>query len=356
MSQNNTLEVLNKNKKDIMLKMEEELEKWLEENPEDRWRKDSKEKLLEMAEKGKMVRGSLIIEINNYYGGKEKEKALKAAAAVELMHTGILMHDDIIDDDTKRRGIDSFRTQYRKLGEEEGINRSQRFGDGMAISAGDIAFFLAQYIISDINSEKGKSNKVMSRFASEFANVGLAELKDVYYGFSSFEPDENEITALYREKTARYTFSMPMEIGGIIAEVDEEEIEKLYNIGQKIGIIFQIKDDELGLFGDEEEIGKNKSSDLDENKKTLHRKRLLEKLNNEKARKIKHKMYEGDLNRQDKEEIISLMEELSVKDEIRNEMKEYAVEINEDLKQLEISDKGKLFLEQITNFCLERKK
>ncbi len=86
-----------------------------------------------------------------------------------------------------------------------------------------------------------------------------------------------DILTVYRYKTARYTFSMPLILGAVAAEGSRDLCERLDATGERIGTLFQIKDDELGLFGEEADIGKPTGSDIREGKKTLLFSLMLER-------------------------------------------------------------------------------
>jgi geranylgeranyl diphosphate synthase type I len=100
-------------------------------------------------------------------------------------------------------------------------------------------------------------------------------MQDVYFGSLGESPGEDAILSLYRNKTGRYTFSLPLVTGAILAGAGLEDRERLGELGEDMGLIFQIKDDEIGLFGEPGRTGKPSGSDLKENKKTLYHYYLL---------------------------------------------------------------------------------
>lgn len=336
--------------------LDDYLNEWESMEPDaSRWRPDIKERMQEMVKGGKMVRGALVIKTNNFYDGNSSEEAVKVAGAIELLHTGLLMHDDIIDKDDFRRGLPTFSRQYQELGEEEDLDNVEHFGDGMAIAGGDIAYFMGQGLLADLEIKPEKRRKITELVFSEFSAVGLAEQVDIYSGYSKDEIYEEEIMRLYRDKTARYTFSLPFKAGALMAETPEKEIERLYRLGEKIGIIFQLRDDELSLFGDEAETGKSLGSDLEENKKTLHRLKMLEKLPEDERESMREKLRK-DLTQEEKEEIVDKMKELNVQEDVQGKMDELAEEAYSEIESLEASDEFKRFLRGLTDFCLERRK
>ncbi len=332
------------------------LKEWEEMEPDaSRWRPDIRKRMQEMAKAGKIVRGALVIKTEKAYSNSPSSETVKVAGTIELLHTGLLMHDDIIDKDDQRRGLPTFSKQYRDLGKKENVDNRKHFGDSMAIAGGDIAYFMGQGLLADLDIKPEKRRKITELVFSEFSAVGLAEQVDIYSGYSRNEISEEEIMRLYRDKTARYTFSLPFKAGAIMAEASEDEIEKLYSLGEKIGIIFQLRDDELSLFGDEEETGKSLGSDLEENKKTLHRLKFLEKLPEEDVEEMRERLRK-DLTEQDKKDIIDRMNDLDVRSEVEKKMNELKQEAFEEIEELEADEDFREFLKSLTVFCLKRKK
>jgi geranylgeranyl diphosphate synthase type I len=114
-------------------------------------------------------------------------------------------------------------------------------------------------------------------FAAEFGLVGLGQMRDVEAGSSRRTPSERGILDTYRFKTARYSFSLPIALGWILGGGRSSELPVLRGLGEDLGLIFQIKDDELGLFGSPKATGKPVGSDVRQGKKTLYAVRLMER-------------------------------------------------------------------------------
>ena len=136
---------------------------------------DALKRLSEFATSGKAMRGILIMGATEMFGHDAKE-AINIAAAIELVHSALLIHDDIIDDDYLRRGKKTIFAQY-----EENEN-SKFYGQSMAICVGDIAFFLAYELISSSEISNESKNKLISYFSGELQKVGAAEMEDFHFG------------------------------------------------------------------------------------------------------------------------------------------------------------------------------
>ena len=240
------------------------------------WGDDLVRRLNQFTCSGKMIRGSLICLSEKIFSGNISPSAYRAAAAMELFQSAFLIHDDIMDRDFLRRGEPSIFYQYAKLLEEEYEKESFHLGESLAICAGDIAIFLGFLLLSRLGKIVKNYEKIIALCSQEYSYVGLAQMEDIVNSSTEDVPDTESIVNLYRYKTGRYTFSLPLMIGAMLADTEEENILILSELGEKLGVIFQIVDDELGLLGEEELIGKPIASDLKENKKTVHRNYLLE--------------------------------------------------------------------------------
>lgn len=229
------------------------------------WGEDSTNRLLTFISNGKTIRGSLVLLASEAYGLNISNDVLLTASAMELIQSGLLIHDDIIDQDRTRRGADTLFVQYEHLAHSLNISEKVPFGRGMAMCIGDATFFLALELISETNA----SAVLMHTIAQEYTSVCVAQMQDITFGFSHSLPTEEEVLSLYRYKTARYTFSLPLKLGAILAGAPEDEITSLELLGEQIGILFQLHDDMLNLYGNKSDTGKPVSSDLREGKKTL---------------------------------------------------------------------------------------
>lgn len=230
---------------------------------------DVVEKLKTFSVRGKMIRGLLIPYTYQQLTGATTVpgSVWKAAAAMELMHTGLLIHDDIIDNDFERRGEKSMFAEYAD-------GTSETFGKNMAICVGDIAFFMGFHILGDVQVKGGTTAlQVMSQ---ELLLVGIGEMQDVAMAENGQEPTAEDIETMYLLKTARYTFSLPFLLAGTLAGITASDLSTLEEAGEKVGILFQIQDDELGITGNSDETGKPVGSDIREGKKTLSRKLLYD--------------------------------------------------------------------------------
>ncbi|MFW5689461.1 MAG: polyprenyl synthetase family protein [Spirochaetota bacterium] len=242
------------------------------------WGEDLRGRLVEFTSRGKLIRGSLVAAAAEALGRAPDHAVYTAAAAVELVQSFLLIHDDIMDEDPIRRGVPAVYEQYRRHACDRGFRNPARFGESMGICGGDVAVLLAVSAIGGCELYGETRIRLITLLSREIAKVGVAQMADVANGHSPKAASEEEILAVYRYKTGRYTFSLPLMMGAIIAGADGDVIQALSTWGELEGMIFQIRDDHLGIMGDTDEIGKPTGSDISSNKQTLHRLHLLARL------------------------------------------------------------------------------
>lgn len=218
--------------------------------------------------KAKRIRAAFVYYAYMLGGNAESEKIWKAAEAVELVHTALLMHDDFMDKDLVRRGKPTTQVYF---GEGDG-----HYGDCMAVNVGDSVLCLGFERLLDSGFDIKLVNKAMSKMLRGIANTGFGQAYDVSLPKLG-ELTEEKVMSLHRAKTAIYTYENPLLIGAILSEVGDWVQEVLTKYAVKGGVAFQLQDDILGVFGDEEKTGKSSNSDLLQGKVTLLAVKVMEK-------------------------------------------------------------------------------
>lgn len=233
-------------------------------NPAGSWRADFFKRLMPYATGGKMVRGNLVcFSYQAFAGQKPTAAVMDAAVALELIHSGLLIHDDVMDHDDVRRGRPSLHRQYQALGERDGLAEAGSFGANMAICGADACLFMALDLLT------GAPPAASKLFSDILVEVCDGQMQDIYSQARPDLPSKRAIYNLMRSKTASYTLSLPLALGAALAGQSPATIKKLRRLGDAAGIIFQIRDDELGVMGDSAMTGKPVGADIREGKKTL---------------------------------------------------------------------------------------
>lgn len=228
---------------------------------------------------GKFLRACLIA-LGYQSFGNEDDNYLALGCALELFQTSILIHDDIIDKADKRRGLDTIPVKYQKIyGDliKEGNDfesKRKDIGNSMALCLGDLGFYLALQIIVQNYRNNENLDRVLEYYNSVAIKTCEGEMVDVilpfYEEFYGEEDDlESHVMEIYKLKTAWYSVVGPYSLGAILGGLDDDKVHKLEDALINLGVAFQIKDDLLGIYGDEKHIGKSVTSDVSEYKQTI---------------------------------------------------------------------------------------
>lgn len=214
---------------------------------------------------GKRIRAYLV-KVGFELCGKQSDKSLiMPSLSYEMFQTGVLIHDDIIDKSESRRHKPSVYVQLGKS--HTGVSKAICVGDFGIVAANDIISHSDFNDSVKIRAINHQNSVFIKTFAGEIRDVELSEYRDA---------PENSVLDMYKCKTAWYSVAGPLVLGAILSETDEKIIAALCSFGINAGIAFQIKDDVLGIFGDEKKLGKSVKSDICEGKKTVLLSHFLE--------------------------------------------------------------------------------
>jgi geranylgeranyl diphosphate synthase type I len=225
--------------------------------------RDLIDRLVPFVTSGKSIRGALAVFGYSLFQKQDTQKILDLAIALELLHSGLLIHDDIMDRDELRRGKLSIYAQYEEYGKQNITTDSRHFGVSMGINAADFCFFSGYELLGRLGGD------ITEYVSAELTHVTAAQMLDVAASQTAQRLSEEDILSVYRYKTARYTFSLPLVAGAKLAGAPQEQLAILDSLGEDMGIMFQIRDDELNLLGDPQKTGKSTGSDVREHKQTL---------------------------------------------------------------------------------------
>ena len=202
---------------------------------------------------GKRIR-PLIVLLTTAASGGDWQKALPAAAAVELVHNFSLVHDDIQDNSPKRRGRDTVWTKW---------------GAPMAINVGDALFVLSNQAIIDLKESHPAETVVK---AAEILHNTCLDLTRGQFMDMSYEERTDLSTDDYWPMVAGKTaalLSACCNLGALLGGADETKQDTYRSFGQYLGLAFQVQDDILGIWGNEAVTGKSAAGDLVEGKNSL---------------------------------------------------------------------------------------
>jgi geranylgeranyl diphosphate synthase type I len=230
---------------------------------------------------GKRLRPAVLLMACGAVGGDENT-AVQAAAAIELFHTWTLVHDDLIDNDYLRRGQPTVHVAAKSMAiENHSLNESQatKFGQDIAVLTGDVQHGWAISLFT----EKPLTDKVspdviftlINKLQTEIlCTLVHGEVLDVEFGMRENGileiPEDDIIRMLWMKTGVLYEFAglAGSMIGKNTVNSSDPEISALRNFCSNCGTAFQLRDDILGILGEEKELGKPVGSDIREGKKT----------------------------------------------------------------------------------------
>lgn len=315
------------------------------------WQIDFLKRLSPYATGGKLVRGSLVCFSYQAFSNKSPDKiVIDAAIALELIHSALLIHDDVMDNDDFRRGKPSMHRQYQKLARRQSLAEPDRFGVNMAVCGADMCIFMAFGLLAGAR-EMPIANQLVKDILIEVCD---GQMQDIY---SQASPDINSKRMIYnlmRAKTASYTLSLPLAFGAALAGQPENVIKKLRQLGDAAGTIFQIRDDELGILGDKDKTGKPVGADIREGKKTLIYYYLLKTCNRREKQALHEIFGNPNLKAADVAMVRSLIKKRRVDQLIGNDIQKLEIKANAILNTLTLARRDKAELASLIRFCAKR--
>lgn len=319
------------------------------------------EEAVKILEKFTMSGGKRIRPAMVYYGfllgggvidERNKKDILQASMAIELIHSFLLIHDDIIDRDAKRHGVDTVHEYYKRVARKIFPKTDpDHFGNSMAIIAGDLAASMANEILFDSNFLPEVILKALKQLQKVVYITIPGEMLDVVMEARG-KTTEEEILKMHEGKTAFYTFEGPLHLGAILANNGSDKLLKdISDYSMAVGKAFQIRDDILGIFGDEKKLGKPVGSDIIEKKQTLLWIKALENGNREQKKIIKGLFGKKDLSLAELEEFRKIVVETGSLDYSNKLAEKFSEKSFEILGQIDSqSEEGKDFLRKIAEY------
>ena len=283
---------------------------------------------------GKMLRPALTLITAEAVGGA-RESSLNAAAAIELIHTFSLIHDDIMDQDDTRRGMPSVHKVW---------------GDDVAILAGDTLFSKAfEIIIGSKGTSSDQNNKALATVADACVKICEGQALDMSFE-ERFDVKQDEYMEMIFKKTGAL-IAAATKAGAIMGGASDEVIDAMYEYGRLIGLAFQIQDDYLDLVADEETLGKPIGSDIGKGKMTII---AIKGLESDDSGRLLEILKDTENSQSDIDEAIQILTDCGAIEYARNLALESVDQAKEVLEILDDSA-SKQILVGIADFVLERK-
>jgi geranylgeranyl diphosphate synthase type I len=282
-------------------------------------------------------------------GEPDDDRSIAAGAAFELLHAFALLHDDVMDGSAVRRGA---RTTHLAFADEHTLGgwagEPRRFGEGVAILVGDLAFVYADELLHDA-----------PRLAWEVWNELRLELNVGQYldilGTARGERAPSTARRIARLKSGKYTVERPLHLGALLAAPDRapELLPALSTYGLPLGDAFQLRDDVLGAFGDEMLTGKPVGDDLREGKPTSLM-AMATRLATPAQAEVLARVGRGDLAKRDIESIQEVLTGTGALAAVETVIDDLANEALEALDVMPITDDARKALAELAHYVAWR--
>ena len=284
---------------------------------------------------GKRLRPVLTLMTTEIFNSDYK-KALDAALSIEVFHNFSLVHDDIMDDAPLRRG-------QKTVHEKWDINTGILSGDAMLIQAYQLF--------------ENYESKTFQSLAKLFSKTALEVCEGQQYDID-FETRDDvtvpEYLKMIEFKTA-VLVGAAMKMGAIIARASKDDQNKIYDFGKYLGIAFQLQDDYLDAFGDEDIFGKKKGGDIRTNKKTFLYLKALELGSEEQRKELKSLFSTLDEDNDEKvEKVLSIFKELNIEVQTKQLMDQYYDQAMTILEKIDLNINKKVILTNLADKLMKR--
>lgn len=221
---------------------------------------------------GKRARARLAHLAWRAAGGESGHEAIVlAGAALELFQAAALVHDDVIDDAHTRRGAPAAHRRFAAAHRDgRSVGDDGHYGRSAAILLGDLLLALSQLRMVDAVRSAPNPGDALEIYGGMCAEVALGQYLDVdaaAHGPGDASALDRAFTVV-RHKSARYSVERPLVLGATLAGAPQELVAALSAAGEPLGEAFQLRDDELGVFGDPDVTGKPAGDDIAEGKLT----------------------------------------------------------------------------------------
>lgn len=319
------------------------------------WERDFLGRMVPFVSGGKQLRGGLLCCAYEIFSGQPAdEQILQVAMALELTHSALLIHDDIMDRDRLRRGQPSLHWQYQRWAEGRQMTDSEQFGLSLAMCGGDALCFLAFELLGTVQAKPTVYRELQRSFAHCLTRTCYGQMQDVFFDTLTTLPTKSAIYELMKTKTAAYTLSLPLAMGAILAGQKDGVVKRLETVGYRAGIIYQIRDDELGVLGEESAIGKPVGSDIREGKKTLLYYYLMKQSPAIERRRLQALFGKRSPSADDLAYIQQLVHEYGVLQCLEREVERLTTRAAHGIKQLHLEEAATQELNELLRFCATR--
>ena len=286
---------------------------------------------------GKRIRPVLTLMGYNLWK-EDPERILMPAVGLETYHNYTLLHDDLMDNADMRRG-------------HETVHR--RWDANKAILSGDSMLVLAYQRMQQVPAEKLPA--VLNLFTETALEIGEGQEYDMTFETRN-DVTENEYIEMIRLKTS-VLLACTLKTGALLADAPEEDADRLYRVGEQVGLAFQLQDDLLDVYGDPKVFGKAIGGDITSNKKTYMLINAYNRANDEQRKELEHWIGAKEFNRQEKVAAVTrLYDAIGIRQLCEDKINYYFQQASQTLSEVNVPEERKAQLRQYMDELLHRNK
>lgn len=295
-----------------------------------------------MGSGGKRLRPLMMLRAYDAFGGGRWRDILPIAASQELLHMSLLIHDDIIDRDYVRYGVDNIAGKYFKSHYDIVEDETERlhYAESAAILAGDLLIAGSYRLMVSSNIDASILRAVQDVHSQSIFDVAGGELIDTEAAFRPVNSIDAQTVAQY--KTASYTFVGPLTIGAILAGASDGDVEHLRSFAKSLGVAYQLRDDVIGIFGDEQTIGKPTISDIREGKHTYMVEEFYRLADQEQRARFEQHFGDKHVSSDEAEIVMRLLRDSGALKQTEAAIDDYAQRAYDALSRIGVADMGEL--------------
>lgn len=286
---------------------------------------------------GKRIRPVLTLMGYNLWK-EDPERILMPAVGLETYHNYTLLHDDLMDNADVRRG-------------HETVHR--RWDANKAILSGDSMLVLAYQRMQQVPADKLPA--VLNLFTETALEIGEGQEFDMTFETRN-DVTEDEYIEMIRLKTS-VLLACALKTGALLADAPEEDADRLYRVGEQVGLAFQLQDDLLDVYGDPKVFGKAIGGDITSNKKTYMLINAYNRANDEQRKELEHWIGAKEFNRQEKVAAVTrLYDEIGIRQLCEEKINYYFQQASQTLSEVNVPEERKAHLRQYMDELLHRNK
>ena len=286
---------------------------------------------------GKRIRPVLTLMGYNLWK-EDPERILMPAVGLETYHNYTLLHDDLMDNADMRRG-------------HETVHR--RWDANKAILSGVSMLVLAYQRMQQVPAEKLPA--VLNLFTETALEIGEGQEYDMTFETRN-DVTEDEYIEMIRLKTS-VLLACALKTGALLADAPEEDADRLYRVGEQVGLAFQLQDDLLDVYGDPKVFGKAIGGDITSNKKTYMLINAYNRANDEQRKELEHWIGAKEFNRQEKVAAVTrLYDAIGIRQLCEDKINYYFQQASQTLSEVNVPEERKAQLRQYMDELLHRNK